>query len=521
MQELKLENLSIKQKIGMAMTGRITKPLDDPDTQYVLDMIRNHSLGAIWMNPESEHLETWMAAVKEAADYPILIITDAESGLDPYKVGRHNAVGCTGDIKYAYAFGKATGVTARKLGFNVICNPLLDIGVRGCVCGTAVRSLGGNKEKVAEMASAIAHGMHDGGVLTVGKHYPGSCNTTIDSHMAEVSDPTTKEELIEENLYPYRKLIEEGVLDGIMTQHTRLHNIDPDYPASLSKKVIGIIRDLGFNGFAITDALPMMGIVAKFGSTHGKGLSITAGNDLALVWEANQTSYEQLLQCYEEGVFTEEHLDQSVAHVLQAQHKTLSLPTDSKLSEEESKNAELINLKSIYAKTDDGVPVALPRDGKHHFVVLTDMAYTGNPDVVTFKNKWHNPAAIVQRLKEYFPNSDVLTIKEFPSVGEDYTVIHRAVKYDDTVFITFTDSLGYVGRECLTSRVLGVIEALQVTNRVSTVVHFGNPFVLEDMEHIPRVIIGGLSAKSVDYAIDVLAGEEKAEGVLTYDVKLK
>lgn len=521
MKELKLNELNVKQKIGMAMTGRITKPLDDPDTEFVLDMIRNHSLGAVWMNPESEHLEAWMSAVKEAADYPIIIITDAESGLDPYKIGRHNAVGCTGDPKYAYAFGKATAVTARKLGFNVICNPLLDIGVRGCVCGTAVRSLGGDKEKVAEMASAIAHGMHDGGVLTVGKHYPGSCKTTIDSHMAEVSDPTTKEELIEENLYPYRRLIDEGVLDGIMTQHTRLHNIDPDYPASLSRKVIGIIRDLGFDGFAITDALMMMGIEAKYGAVHGKGLSIAGGNSLALVWGVNKDGYEQLLQCYEDGIFTEEQLDESVTHVLEAQHKTLSLPTDAELTEEESRNAELINLKSIYAKTDDGVPVALPREGKHHFVIVTPMDYTGNPDVVTFRNHWYNPSIIAKKLREYFPNSDVLTIKEFPSVGEDYTVIHRAVRYDDTVFITFTDSLGYVGRECLTSRVLGVIEALQVTNRVSTVVHFGNPFVLEELEHIPRIIVGGLAANSVEYAIDILAGEQKAEGVLTYDVKFK
>ncbi len=521
MKELKLEELSVKQKIGMAMTGRITKPLDDPDTQYVLDMIRNHSLGAVWLSPSWEHREVCMKAIKEAADYPIIIISDSESGIAPYMVGRHNAIGCTGDPKYAYAFGKATAVTARKLGYNVICNPLLDIGVRGCVGGTAVRSLGGNKEKVAEMASAICHGMHDGGVLTVGKHYPGSCNTTIDSHMAEVSDPITKEELIEENLYPYRRLIDEGVLDGIMTQHTCLHNIDPDYPASLSRKVIGIIRELGFNGFAITDALPMQGIVAKYGSTYGKGLSIAGGNDLALVWDANQPSYEQLVQCYEEGIFTEEQLNESVAHVLEAQHKTLSLPTDSELSEEDIENVELINLKSIYAKTDDGVPVALSREGKHHFVIVAPMDYTGNPDIVTFRNHWYNPSIVAKKLREYFPNSDVMAIKEFPSVGEDYIVINHAVKYDDTVFITFTDSLGYVGRECINSRIVSVIEALQVTNRVSTVVHFGNPFVLEELEHIPRIIIGGLAAKSVDYAIDVLAGEEKAEGVLTYDVKLK
>ncbi len=521
MKEIKIEELSVKQKIGMVMTAHVTKGLDDPDTQYVLELIRNHSLGAVWIQPDFDDYHSCMAAIRETADYPLLIMTDAESGLKPYIIGRHNPIGCTGDPKYAYAFGKATAVTARKLGYNVVCNPVLDIAVRGSVCGTAVRSLGGDKEKVAEMALAICRGMHDGGVLTVGKHYPGSCNTTIDSHMAEVSDPSTKEELIENNLYPYRKLIEEDALDGIMTQHTRLHNIDPDFPASLSRKVIGIIRELGFKGFAITDALVMMGVVAKFGAAHGKGLSIAGGNDLALVWCPNQEGYEQLLQCYNDGIFTEEQLNESVVHVLQAQHKTLLLPKDSELSEEDMANAEAVNLKCICAKVDEGLPVALSRDGKYLFVVLTDMDYSGSPDVVTFKNKWQNPPAIIKKLNEHFPNSDVLTIREFPSASENYVLINRTVNFDDVVFMTFIDAEGYIGRECLTSRVVSVIEALQITNRVSTVVHFGNPFVLEELPHIPRIIMGGLSDKSVDYAIDILSGKEKAEGVMTYDLCLK
>ncbi|MBQ8552189.1 MAG: hypothetical protein IJ428_05175 [Clostridia bacterium] len=53
------------------------------------------------------------------------------------------------------------------------------------------------------------------------------------------------------------------------------------------------------------------------------------------------------------------------------------------------------------------------------------------------------------------------------------------------------------------------------------VVHFGNPFVLEDFEHIPRVLIGTGSYDCTLCAIDVLAGKYPARGVMTYDVKLK
>lgn len=51
--------------------------------------------------------------------------------------------------------------------------------------------------------------------------------------------------------------------------------------------------------------------------------------------------------------------------------------------------------------------------------------------------------------------------------------------------------------------------------------HFGNPFVLENLEHTPRYIIGAQSKKSVDAAIDVLAGLYPANGIPTYNAKLK
>ena len=62
---------------------------------------------------------------------------------------------------------------------------------------------------------------------------------------------------------------------------------------------------------------------------------------------------------------------------------------------------------------------------------------------------------------------------------------------------------------------------MRMTDHVSTVVHFGNPFVLEELSHIPRVLIGTTSTESTLAAIDVLAGKYPALGVMTYDVNLK
>ena len=83
-------------------------------------------------------------------------------------------------------------------------------------------------EKVARFAAAEAKGMHDAGVLTVGKHYPSPKNDgNVDSHMVESVSRQTKEELIEDSLYPYRALMKEGLLDGVMVAHALLGQIDP------------------------------------------------------------------------------------------------------------------------------------------------------------------------------------------------------------------------------------------------------------------------------------------------------
>jgi len=61
---------------------------------------------------------------------------------------------------------------------------------------------------------------------------------------------------------------------------------------------------------------------------------------------------------------------------------------------------------------------------------------------------------------------------------------------------------------------------MQLTDRISTLVHFGNPCVLSNLPHISRYLFAPASRESVAAAIDVLAGEYPANGKLTYDIKL-
>ena len=516
--ELKLSELSVKQKLGMAMCAHTYEcgKLEDSDANidFVIDMIRDHALGAVWVSPFYRRDEI-MARIKEAADYPILIVTDAEGGFEPHRIGMHGALGRTGNLQQAYTFGKLTAVHAREMGYNVVCNPVVDI-------NGGVRSIGTDPEQVATIAVEEAKGMRDGGVLVCAKHFPGGRRTrNIDSHMAEPTSLETAESLVDYALKPYIALAKNGVLDAVMAGHCKYPNIDEVYPTSLSKKVCDVLRDQGFDGFIITDALIMMGTAAKFGSSEGKGLAINATN-LALTWSYNPDSYQALVDTYEKGLITDDNLDAAVQYVLDAQHKVLELQTDATITEEDEQIYTCINRDGVYAKLDEGLDASISRDGRHYFVVLTESNVEindqGKVDVDTQPKGWYQPSVIMDRLIELFPNSTAVAINQFPSPAQNMNVLERSVGYDDVIFITFVITQAYVGPDVLTSRVLAVIEALQITDRVSTVVHFGNPKALEDLVHIPRILAGGPSAESINCTLDVLAGLYPAKGRLTQEI---
>lgn len=526
LRELKLEELTAEQKLGIVLTAHVGK-LEDVD--FVVEMIKAHSLGGVWVVPSIKDRDEAIRRIKEAADYPILIMCDAESGMGEYMIGHHNALGFADKEELAYVFGKLTAITARSRGYNVICNPVLDMTKCNATCGAVVRSIGHDKYRVASLAAAEIQGMHDGGVLAVGKHYPGTAKSSIDidAHMGETFSDETEQELLDYNLYPYIELTKAGLLDGVMLSHACFTTIDPDHPSSISPKVIDILRRQGFSGFAISDALSMMGVVAKFGWRDSVGLAVANACDIALPY--NETSsaipYQALVDCYNEGMISDERLNEAAGRVLAAQHKTLGEPKFTEITDEDIKLFKRISTESVYVKTDKGLEMSLKRDGRYYFAVLTpteaDLTTQRAIQVDTMNKGWYQPTKIKDRLLELFPNSKVGFVTEFPTRPNIVEILEDSLGYEDTIFITFFRTQAYIGLERFTPRIISLITAMQVSNRVSTVVHLGNPYVLEELSHIPRLIISTASYDGSMAALDTLAGINNPSGTLPHNVKLK
>ncbi len=522
MKELCFEELTTRQKLGMVFTGCFGNA--EKGNDFVYELIKQRSLGAVWVYVGNPNAPEIIKKVKEIADYPILILTDAEAGLGEYQIGKQSALGCTGSERNAYAFGKITASLASRMGYNVICSPVVDM-IEG-----NPRSLGTDKEKVSSMAIAQAKGMHDGGVMCVAKHYPGArMDTMKDTHLTEAMSYETEESLLDYALYPYLKLMEQGLLDGIMTGHKRLAKIDPDHPVSLSKPAVDIIRRQGFEGFAITDALCMMAVRANFDDVTSKGLAVSAGNDLLLPEALDaETSFNELCEAYDKGMIADDVLDAAVKQVLNAQHKATLLPQNVEATEEEKALVKNINRDCIYTITDEGLSPSVSPDGKHFIVMMvrngTELDNGGDlpvPPVDTFTTNWLNPRGIYNKLAETFPNSKIMAIDEYPMPVPIYQVMRDSLPNDDVIFVAFTDYAAYILPPEFSYRMRNLINALQGNNRIAAMLYTGSVKALEELEHIPRYVIGCQDAQCIDAAIDVLAGKYPAKGTPTDKVALK
>ena len=129
-------------------------------------------------------------------------------------------------------------------------------------------------------------GMQAAGVMATAKHFPGHGDTATDSHHALPVIGFSRERLDSIELYPYRKLIREGV-NSVMVAHLSVPELepDPDVPSSLSRRIIGdvLTDEMGFSGLIITDALNMKGARGDDGPGETELKAFMAGNDMLLM----------------------------------------------------------------------------------------------------------------------------------------------------------------------------------------------------------------------------------------------
>ncbi len=292
-------------------------------------------------NVESpEQLAALTGALQAAAAAPLLIAADQEGG----KVMRlsprhgfaaspsHEELGAQGDAAAVTAAATAMAQTLAQAGINLNLAPVVDVNANPAnpVIARYQRSFSADPALVSRLAAAFIQAHREQGVLCCPKHFPGHGSSTADSHhgLADVSETWTQEEL-----QPYRDLIQAGLADCIMTAHVFNTRLDPVFPATLSRATVdGLLRrELGYEGVVISDDMQMGAIRRYYGYEEAVLAAVDAGVDILAI--SNNVTFEEdivsrtveiLRRAVAQGRISRGRIEQSYARI---QRLKASLPT--------------------------------------------------------------------------------------------------------------------------------------------------------------------------------------------------
>lgn len=408
------------------------------------------------------------------------------------------AIAAAGNADNVKTVGEYMGAELRALGINIDFAPDADVNSNpdNPVIGT--RSFGDNAENVAEYASAFVNGMNISSEVSTAKHYPGHGDTDTDSHYGLPMVDKPLDALMENELIPFKRLIENGV-PVIMAAHILYPQIDADYPASMSKIMLTeVLRSqLGFNGVIVTDGLRMGAVTENFGADNACVAAINAGADLLLTGsggEYEDLSLEPQIECVEKvreavysGEISEETLNAAVERILKCKQEynigdCAFAPLDSTILAEHQSFSESISRDSITVVCDENNLIPL-NNGEDVLIIAS--------------------GEVIKNAFEAKTDADieVISANDIDALAEKYS--EMAAWYDKVIICADRSSHAEI------------INAAAAANPNTIAVLFGSPYMLRGISDCSTVLCAyECTASAAEAAAAVLTGEAAPIGIL-------
>lgn len=242
---------------------------------------------------EPQQITDLVAAMRDSIgrpDAPVLI--DQEGGrvqrIRPPMIEKYPSAAVLGELyrqdrekglRATWLMSRLHAFDLLKFGINVDCLPVLDVPVEGASNVIGDRAYGFDPKIVSEMGKAAAEGLKAGGMLPIMKHMPGHGRGMADSHHELPVVTASRIELEAHDFIPFVAMKDELMA---MSAHIVFTAIDPDDPATISRKVIDeIIRGhIGFDGLLVSDDTSMNALKGTIGERAAR--IVGGGCDIVL-----------------------------------------------------------------------------------------------------------------------------------------------------------------------------------------------------------------------------------------------
>ncbi len=271
---------------GTALTPEDEVRLRHPLVGGVILFTRNYE--------SPRQLTELTASIHELRPPPLLVAVDHEGGrVQRFRDGftRIPAMRELGRIwdehprrarHLAQQAGYVLAAELRACGVDFSFTPVLDVDY-GTSSVIGDRAFHSDPEVITELAHGLLQGLRQGGMHTVGKHFPGHGFVGADSHLEIPVDERNYTDIELCDLIPFRRLVNYG-LTAVMPAHVIYPKVDK-YPAGFSEVWLKrILRgELGFEGCIFSDDLSMEAATVAGGIVQRAEAALNAGCDMVLL----------------------------------------------------------------------------------------------------------------------------------------------------------------------------------------------------------------------------------------------
>ena len=318
--EKTINNMSLEEKVGQLFVVRYSKEMTSKWTSlnpggYLL-------FAKDFENHTKESIKNELTTLQEKQKYPLLIAVDEEGGyvtrVSRFKAFRDEKFASP---KYYYETGgyelleeteKEKAELLTSLGVNLNLAPVADVSTNENDFINN-RTFGRNATETAELIRHMVQYANKYNIGSCLKHFPGYGNNE-DTHTGISIDNRDYQSLKDNDFLPFKAGIEENA-PCVLVSHNIITSIDSNYPASLSNKVIGELRNLNYNNVVITDDLAMDAVKNYVENNEAATLAINAGNDMIITSDF-ESMYQELLQSIKDKKITEERLNEAITRVI-------------------------------------------------------------------------------------------------------------------------------------------------------------------------------------------------------------
>jgi len=354
---------------------------------------------------------------------------------------------------------------------------------------------------VSRLVAEYVRGLREHRMLSTLKHFPGHGDTQTDSHIGLPQITAGYSRLDSIELAPFRAGIAAGA-DVVMSAHIALPAFTgSDDPATLSAAVLtGLLRDsLHFQGLAVTDALVMGAIVAKYGAGEATVRAFLAGSDLLLMPADPDSAVNAMAAAVRGGRISRERLEQSVRRVLEIkrrlgllERRTVALDSimtmvGSKRFQDEAND---IAIRALTLVRDVGGRLHALRARASH-LALVAYADEGNASVGQYLADLLRQGGDTVDYFRLWPMSGALS---YDSVR---TVIARAPA---TVFVANVRPIAWRGNIALPDSLAQLITATDGM-RPTVLVSLGSPYLLNQTPSVQCYLIAWSGVRAAERAV--------------------